>query len=54
MKRSFKIIAVAVLVVIVVMVGAVVYFSRLAARSPEAVTSAVQNQLYISSGNRES
>jgi hypothetical protein len=45
MKRPFKIIAVAVLVVIVVMVGAVVYFSRLAARSPEVVTSAVQNQL---------
>ena len=45
MKRSLKIIAVAVLVVIVVMVGAAVFFTRLAARSPEAVTSAVQNQL---------
>ena len=45
MKRSFKIIAVTVLVVIVVMVGAVIFFTRLATRSPEAVTSAVQKQL---------
>ncbi len=45
MKRTFKIIAVSVLVVVVVMAGSALFFTRIAARSPQKVTAAVQNQL---------
>lgn len=45
MKRAFKIIAVSVLVAVVLMAGTALFFVRMAARSPEKVTAAVQNQL---------